>query len=237
MLPQSIVTRLSWGGLPAREAATRSAQPLTTSAGADACQLLDHGEGGQLKIAGNDQYRRVQQSQGKGQLPGRTTNPKRTAGVPVLPADAQWRSQDVIIAARVATEPGDVGSSGAACANRDRLYWTPLSPDQPGLSGGRPGAFCTPACSDAGGGRAVHQSRSTGCPVPALMRLIASDGQEAAASRTSSSDRSPPRPGRTAAARPGRTGRVRWLCTWPTRCTSSCRRRSSSGSRLTPENR
>src|SRR5258708_2708604 len=33
MLPQSIVTRLSWGGLPAREAATRPAQPLTTSAG------------------------------------------------------------------------------------------------------------------------------------------------------------------------------------------------------------
>src|SRR5258708_37915516 len=33
MLPQSIVTRLSWGGIPAREAATRPAQPLTTPAG------------------------------------------------------------------------------------------------------------------------------------------------------------------------------------------------------------
>ena len=48
------------------------------------------------------------------------------------------------------------------------------------------GAFRTPACSDAADGRAVHQSRSTACPVSASTRLIASDGQEAAASRNSS---------------------------------------------------
>ncbi len=74
---------------------------------------LDHGAGGQLKIAGRDQRKMVQEGQGRGQLPGGTTNPKSTAGVPVLPADAEWRGQEVIIAARVAREPGGVASSGA----------------------------------------------------------------------------------------------------------------------------
>src|SRR5271166_2588919 len=77
----------------------------------------------------------VQEGQGRGQLPGGTTNPMSTAGVPVLPADAEWRGQEVIIAARVASEPGDIGSAGAACANPDRLLLDRLSYGQPGLSG------------------------------------------------------------------------------------------------------
>jgi hypothetical protein len=55
---------------------------------ATVCAALDHGAGGQLKIAGRDKRKMVQESQGRGQLPGGTTNPQSTAGVPVLPADA-----------------------------------------------------------------------------------------------------------------------------------------------------
>jgi hypothetical protein len=58
--------------------------------------------------------------------------------VPVLAADAAWHDQEVI-AARVARESGEIDSSGAACANRDRLSWTDshlASLDSPA---GRPG--------------------------------------------------------------------------------------------------
>jgi hypothetical protein len=76
--------------------------------------------------------------------------------VPVLPADAEWRGQEVIIAARVAREPGEVGSSGAACADRDRLYWTRSHLTSLDSPGGRPRPFCTPTCSDAASVRAIH---------------------------------------------------------------------------------
>ncbi len=56
---------------------------------ATVCAAVDHGEGGQLKIAGRDQRKVVQQGQGKGQLPGGTTNSKSMAEVPVLAAGAE----------------------------------------------------------------------------------------------------------------------------------------------------
>lgn len=97
----------------------------------------------------------VQEGQGRGSYQAEHESKER-AEVPDLAADAEWRDQEVIIAARVARGAGDVGSSGAACANRDRLYWTHshlASLDSPE---GGPRAFCTPTCSDAAGGRAIH---------------------------------------------------------------------------------
>jgi hypothetical protein len=58
---------------------------------ATVCVAFDHGEGGQLKIAGRGQPKMVQEGMGRGQLPGGTTNSKSAAEVPVLAADAEWR--------------------------------------------------------------------------------------------------------------------------------------------------
>ena len=43
---------------------------------ATVCAAVDHGEGRQLKIAGRDQRKMMQERPGKGQLPGGTTNPR-----------------------------------------------------------------------------------------------------------------------------------------------------------------
>jgi hypothetical protein len=56
---------------------------------ATVCAAVDHGQGGQLKIAGRDQGDDGERRPGKGHLPGETTNPSSAAEVPVLAADAE----------------------------------------------------------------------------------------------------------------------------------------------------
>jgi hypothetical protein len=82
---------------------------------------MDHGEGGQLEIAGSDVREDGAGRPGKGQLPGGTTSSRNVAEVPVL-AEMRNTVVKVIIAVRVVREPGGGGSSGAACANLDWLY-------------------------------------------------------------------------------------------------------------------
>jgi hypothetical protein len=57
---------------------------------------LDHGEGGQLNIAGRSWREDGERRPEKEQLPGETTNPMSVARMPVLAADAEWRGYQVI---------------------------------------------------------------------------------------------------------------------------------------------
>ena len=102
---------------------------------ATVCAAVDHGEGRQHKIAGSDKRRMVQEGQGRGsyQVEQRIKERGRSAGSCSRCRMAWPRGHHRCASSR---EPGDLGSSEAACANRDRLLLHRLSYGQPGFSGG-----------------------------------------------------------------------------------------------------
>jgi hypothetical protein len=71
---------------------------------ATVCAALDHGQGRQLKIAGRDLWRMMRGGHGRA-FTRRDENSKSAAEMPVLAADAVWRSYEVITAAQVAKSP------------------------------------------------------------------------------------------------------------------------------------